>query len=63
MITLGYFFILLIGLTQVAMGPYADEVSCYEQAQMMEEAGEQASVCYATRLPDPDNTVEGEQDA
>lgn len=64
MITLGFFFVMLIGPTQVAMGPYADEVSCYEQAQMMERAGETVpTVCYQTLLPSPDSTVELERDS
>lgn len=64
MITLGFFFVMLIGPFQVQMGPYADEVSCYEQAQMMEQAGEEVPVmCFQTLLPSPDSTVELERDS
>ena len=62
-ITLGFFFVMLIGQTQVAMGPYADWVSCQTQAMMMEGEGATTSVCYETMLPSPDSTVELERDS
>lgn len=62
-ITLGFFFIMLIGPHQVAMGPYADWISCQEQAQLMEAEGATASMCYQSLLPSPDSTVENERDS
>jgi len=64
MITLGFFFVMMLGPYQVMMGPYADEVSCLSQVQMMERAGETVpTVCYQTMLPSPDSTVEMERDS
>lgn len=63
MITIGFFFLMTIGQVNVAMGAYADEISCLGQAQMMEQSGATVSACYATAFPPPDSTVELERDS
>lgn len=63
MISLGFFFVMLIGPVQVQMGPYADWVTCQEQGKLMDAEGATASLCYEALLPSPDSTVEMEHDS
>ncbi len=64
MITLGFFFVMSYAGMQIGLGPYADEVSCYAQAQMMEQAGEEImTTCYQSALPDPDSGPEISRDS
>lgn len=59
MLTLGYFFVLVLGpATSAVNGPFADLESCMTWAHYAEAEGGTASHCYAAEVPDMDDTPE-----